>query len=59
MQKGASLFEREAVIRLACRDTCDSLPKITNEASLSGLRVEVMEDVKSAAAPQVVLLLYR
>lgn len=55
MQKGASLFEREPVIRLSCRDEV-SLPEITSEASLTGLTVQVFEDVKSSV-PKVTLIL--
>jgi len=49
MQKGASLFEREAVIKISSRDICiDTLPVIINETSLFCYnKIKAVEDVKT------------
>eukprot|EP01126_Amoeba_proteus_P061388 TRINITY_DN8238_c0_g6_i6.p1 TRINITY_DN8238_c0_g6~~TRINITY_DN8238_c0_g6_i6.p1 ORF type:complete len:317 (-),score=94.62 TRINITY_DN8238_c0_g6_i6:626-1576(-) len=52
LQKGASLFEREAVMKLCSRDSVQTIP-IVNEASVSRLVATAVEDVATAAPVQI------
>jgi len=47
MQRGASLFEREAVILLSRRDQADAVPIINNNSGLTSQKLKIVEDVQT------------